>query len=276
MKSRGVIAWFAMVGTSSMGCYKSEWLAAEDALSAANARLAEQDASLARERERVAQLNADITKLRADLSERDRLILSQAASVEEFARKLKEIEAAQAEAMVRMAQMVEDLKYAVDNGMTISVQNQGDYTRLVLSLPESVLFTAGEWKLTDKGTSTLTKQIDIMKTMAKISGAEIDIVGHTDDQTLQGAKRDRKGKPLVDNYVLGADRAEEIKSFLTQSNALSPLLFGVWSRSKYAPVCSVSTTLCRDQNRRVEFHVRIPKKDMDTLRSKLAEKGIHI
>lgn len=121
--------------------------------------------------------------------------------------------------------------------------------RMVVELPEGVLFDSGRAKVKKEGEKTLT---EVGAVLAELSGREFQIAGHTDNIPIRTKRFDS-------NWELSTARAVNVTRFLVAGGIAGESL----SAAGYAetqPVASNDDKAGRAQNRRIEI-VLVPKLD---------------
>jgi chemotaxis protein MotB len=121
--------------------------------------------------------------------------------------------------------------------------------KMLLELPDAVLFKSGSAQLSEDGKATL---LEVAPVLADIKGREFQVAGHTDNQPI-------KKSEFKSNWQLSTERALTVVEFL-QQNGVKPANLSAAGYSEYQPV-SKST---KAANRRIEI-VIVP--DLDELPS---------
>ncbi|MBX3247085.1 MAG: OmpA family protein [Myxococcales bacterium] len=122
--------------------------------------------------------------------------------------------------------------------------------RMVVELPEGILFDSGQAALKQDGQTTLT---EVAQVLTEIGDREFQIAGHTDNIPL--GRRSR----FADNWELSAARAVTVARFMTTQGVPANRI----SAAGYAdtqPVSSNESAEGRAQNRRIEI-VMLPNLD---------------
>ena len=156
--------------------------------------------------------------------------------------RLEELRRQEAAAEARAAQfkdLVARFQKLVDAGQLKVVMRGG---RMLLELPNDVLFDSGRTDLKDAGRHTLTEVAHVLKTMPD---RRFQVAGHTDNVKIQTSR-------FPSNWELSTARAVEVLKLLIDagmdSRGLSAAGYG-----EFAPVASNDATDGRARNRRIEI-----------------------
>jgi chemotaxis protein MotB len=157
-------------------------------------------------------------------------------------RRLEELRRAQAAAEAR-ASLYRDLalrfKSMVDSGDLAITLRDG---RMVLRLPNDVLFDSGRAELKPEGKRALS---EIAAVLATIPGRQFQVAGHTDDEPIRLS-------PYRSNWDLSTARALEVTSFLV-SKGLNPHALSAAGYGEFDPIDTNGTRLGKSHNRRTEI-----------------------
>lgn len=145
------------------------------------------------------------------------------------------------------AQFIERLKTMIDGGqLTVSIE-QG---RIVINLPNNVLFKSGSASLNPAGNKALTQ---IAEVLSQFSDRRFQIEGHTDNNPISSAR-------FPSNWELSTSRALAVVHLLTDlgvtSENISAAGFG-----EFHPRADNSTDEGRKLNRRIEI-IMLPNLDI--------------
>jgi len=145
------------------------------------------------------------------------------------------------------AQFVNRLKTMIDGGqLTVSIE-QG---RIVINLPDNVLFKSGSANLNSEGKDALTK---IAAVLSQFSDRRFQIEGHTDNRPINSAR-------FPSNWELSTSRALTVVHLLTDmgvsSENISAAGFG-----EFHPRADNETEEGRQLNRRIEI-IMLPNLDI--------------
>jgi len=160
---------------------------------------------------------------------------------------LREIEAETKRRNEIYAQFVDRLKTMIDGGqLTVSIE-QG---RIVINLPNNVLFKSGSANLNTESTEALTL---IAAAISQFSDRRFQIEGHTDNNPIKNAR-------FPSNWELSTARALAVVHLLTNlgvtSENISAAGFG-----EFHPRSTNETEEGRELNRRIEI-IMLPNLDI--------------
>lgn len=213
----------------------------EEQVSAHNARIA----TLEQEN---AALEAELQKVNASLDEANGELTMYADMKKNLEKALKankeelaELRRARAQAEARAAQyrkLTEQLASMVRSGkLSVKIRNG----KMVIQLPDNVLFDPGKAKLKEDGQKALAEVATIL------AGFDRDylVAGHTDNVPISS-------KRFASNWELSTARAVEVVTFL-QENGVSPKKLAAAGYGEFDPVASNDTKETRSLNRRIEI-----------------------
>ena len=120
---------------------------------------------------------------------------------------------------------------------------------LEITLPASINFASGSYKLTKAGKQTLDSVARQLTN--EFPNNKIEVIGHTDSDPI-------KKSPFKDLIELGGERAFEVVRYLGSKGVEKSLMTGA-SRGAQDPVASNATKEGKKKNRRVEIVVVMPK-----------------
>lgn len=199
-----------------------------------NARLSDVEAQNAELGRRLSALGADLSSV-----EGDREALQ--ARLDQTRQALEELQAREQQAQARLAtfrNMLERFRSMIEAGqLRVRIQRG----RMVVELPEGVLFDSGKDRLKKEGQSTLA---EVAKVLSGIEGRQFQICGHTDNVPISGR--------FKSNWELAASRAVHVAKFLVDQGMDAARL----SAAGYAdtqPVADNESAEGRAQNRRIEI-----------------------
>jgi chemotaxis protein MotB len=196
-----------------------------------------------------AQLRAELERLgkNVDSMLTEKGTLSKA--LDDAKRRLDELRKAQAAADAR-AQLFKDfihkLKSMIDAGELRVAMRAG---RLVIQLPNDVLFDSGQTAIKHAGKQALAA---LAKVLATTPGRSFQVAGDTDNVPIQ---TDR----FPSNWELSTARAVEVVHFLV-SQGVDPRAVSAAGYGEFDPVASNDTPDGRAKNRRIEITLQ-PKLD---------------
>lgn len=120
--------------------------------------------------------------------------------------------------------------------------------RMVVELPESILFDSGSAELKPTGQETLR---NVARILAQIPDREFLVAGHTDNVRV------RRSWPS--NWELSAARGVTVTRFLAENGVPGPRLAAA-GYGPFAPIANNGNAQGREQNRRIEI-ILMPKLD---------------
>lgn len=221
----------------------AESLAAEQArLKAAQSDSAEAQKELDEGFARRAQLEAELGRLGKSTSQlaAEKGLLAQ--SLDQTSRRLEELRKAQTAAEQRAA-LFRDLalkfRKMVDAGELKITLRDG---RMVLQLPNEVLFDSGRTDLKSNGRDALSSIAQVLKT---IGSRHFQVAGHTDSVPIQNSV-------FASNWELSCGRALSVVHFLV-SEGVSPDLLSAAGYGEFDPVARNDAAPGRQSNRRTEI-----------------------
>ena len=195
--------------------------------------------------ENVEELEGQRSNLQSDLAQTQRA--------------LEELRERERQAQARLATfrgLIERFRSMIESGrLRVRIVRN----RMVVELPEGILFDSGRDEIKDDGEATLTEVAGVLK---EIENRQFQIAGHTDNVPL----RRRRGRT---NWELSSQRAVNVARFLIAQGVPANRI----SAAGYAdtqPVASNETDEGRQQNRRIEI-VLVPNLDELPDLSSLAE-----
>lgn len=201
--------------------------------------LAETAAERDRQRAEIARLEAVISEV-SKSAQSDRA--SSAANLVELRKRLEEFKRAQIVAEARAA-LFENvslrLKKQIDEGDLTVIVRDG---RMVLRLPDDVLFDTGRTDLKPNGKRALEAVAEVMKTLPN---RQFQIAGHTDNVPIHNDR-------FASNWELSTGRALRVVHFLKEKGVDAVML----SAAGYAdvdPVATNDTPENKRKNRRTEI-----------------------
>ena len=239
-----------VVGLLGGGCGPSdEQIAAENRVRALEQQLA--DATTAREGlDR--RLN-DMTTTNAAMTERLRALGQNVeglqSDLDRTQRALTELQERERQAQARLAtfrQMIDRFRAMIASGRLRVRIVRG---RMVVELPDNILFESGEAELKDAGEAALAEIVEVLKT---IPGREFQVAGHTDNVPIRSRR-------FPSNWELSTSRAVAVAKFMIE-RGLEGGRVSAAGHAETAPVASNDTPEGRQQNRRIEI-ILLPNLD---------------
>lgn len=135
--------------------------------------------------------------------------------------------------------IIEDLRKLLNDISGINIKS--DARGIVITLPDSLLFSSGSAELKSESTDALTRIAEKLKELP----GKVAIEGHTDNIPISSSI-------YKSNWELSAARASSVLHFLLQ-RGLSPDRFLIAGYGEYKPVATNDTDEGRAKNRRVEL-----------------------
>lgn len=159
---------------------------------------------------------------------------------------LRERERQQEERLAVFRQMVAKFKAMIDSGrLRVRVVRN----RMVVELPDNVLFDSGQAQLKPEGQAALTEVAAVLKT---IEGRQFQVAGHTDNVPIRNAR-------FPSNWHLSTARALTVTTFLV-TEGIDATKISASGYGETQPVAGNDTDEHRAQNRRIEI-VLLPNLD---------------
>jgi chemotaxis protein MotB len=204
-------------------------------------------------KQRLQQLGQNVDQL---ASERGKL----AAGLEDAEKRLDELRRQKQAAEARAATfrgLIEKLRSMIDNGqLKVTIRNG----RMLIVLPNDVLFDSGRIDLKTAGKTTLTQ---VAQVLAGIGDRRFLVAGHTENVPIKTAR-------FPSNWELSTGRAVEVAKLLA-AGGMKPELVGAAGYAEFAPLASNDTPEGRAQNRRIEIILEPNLSDLPNLESLLSE-----
>lgn len=192
------------------------------------------------------------------------------AALEATRKKLEELHEQQAIAEERAAQfreLTEKFAKMVDAGQLRVAMRDG---RMLVELPNSVLFDSGNAAVKPAGKTTLQKVAGVLK---KLEDRKFQVAGHTDNVKIQSSK-------YPSNWDLSAKRAVNVTRLLVDYG-MDPKTLSAAGYGEHAPAASNDTAAERAKNRRIEIAlvpdlremVQLPEARVDGTEDKTVPQG---
>ena len=160
---------------------------------------------------------------------------------------LREVEAETKKRNEIYAQFVARLENMIEAGqLSVTIKNG----RIVIELPDKVLFDSGRAQLNAAGRQALTQVADIL---SQFEDRRFQVEGHTDDRPINSTI-------YPSNWELSAARALAVVHLLTQAGVI-PSNLSAAGFGEYHPKADNTTTEGRQLNRRIEI-VMLPNLDI--------------
>ncbi len=247
-----VVAAVVVAAAAAVGCGPSqEELDAERArVRALQEELREAQAERETLEDRLAAMSAQneelANRLRAlgeDVEELEGTRASLEGELERTQRALAELRERERQAQARLQtfrNMLEQLRSLIDAGtLTVRIRNG----RMVVVLPEAILFDSGRANLKDEAEVPLTQLTEVLQ---GLQGRRFQVTGHTDNVPIRRSRR------FDSNWELSTARAVTVARFMIEQGMPANRL----SAAGYAdtqPLNDNSTDELRAQNRRIEI-----------------------
>lgn len=189
------------------------------------------------------KLHASLNATRMELAEKQSLL----NLTEKQLNTLRQIEAETQKRNEIYARFVGKLQKMIDAGkLTVSIENG----RLVINLPENVLFPTGRTALSPGGTETLKEIADILKELPE---RRFQIEGHTDTVPIHNAN-------FASNWELSSGRALRVVHLMIDEG-VQPANISAAGYGEFQPRADNNTTEGKALNRRIEI-VMLPNLDL--------------
>jgi chemotaxis protein MotB len=242
LRSITIIA--ACVSLPAIGCVTQGRY--DDALRDANTARAE----LAKERVRRleqeqgrAEMQASLQQQLDDAASHDEELQAELRKLgENSQQRLEELRRAHAAAEARAAlyaDLARKLKSMIDAGDLSITLRDG---RMVLRLPNDILFDSGRAELKPNGKRALTEIATALRT---IPGRHFQVAGHTDSEPIRVS-------PFRSNWDLSTARALEVSGFLIRQG-VDPHALSVAGYGEFDPVDTNDSAPAKAHNRRTEI-----------------------
>ncbi len=189
-----------------------------------------------------AKLRGELERLGKNVDQmlRDKGTLSKA--LDDARARLEELRKAQAAAEARAAlfqQFVEKFKAMTDAGQLKITTRNG---RLVLQLPNDVLFDSGQAALRPAGRDTLIALAAVLRT---VQGRSFQVAGHTDNRPIETPR-------FPSNWELSTARAVEVVRLLV-AQGVPPQAVSAAGYGEFDPIADNESPEGRARNRRIEI-----------------------
>ncbi len=174
---------------------------------------------------------------------------SLAQSLADTRRQLDELKKQQAAADARAAEfqaLMGRFQKLVDAGKLKVALRDG---RMMIQLPNDVLFDSGKAELKEEGQATL---VEVAKVLATMSGRRFQIAGHTDNVRIATAR-------FPSNWELSTARAVTVTRLL-QDHGVTPASLSAAGYGEFDPAGPNDTPESRAKNRRIEISL-VPNLD---------------
>ncbi len=253
----GMLSTLTAILLLSTGCVSTkthevvlqELNATKGSLSAAQDKIAQQNNALQKQKlqiednsQKIAQSSSDISELNAKKSELEKEFETAQKLLSESQSQLETMRQIKAETQKRneiYAHFVNELQKMIDGGqLTVSIE-QG---RIVINLPENVLFASGRASVNPEGQEALKQIAAVLK---EFSDRRFQVEGHTDNVPMKSAR-------FPSNWELSTARALSVVHLMIEEGVkaenISAAGFG-----EFHPRADNETKEGRALNRRIEI-----------------------
>lgn len=184
------------------------------------------------------ELNAELARLGKDADQ----LLAAKGALDQARARMEELRKAQAAAEARSAlfrELALKLKRMIDAGDLQITLRSG---RMVLVLPNDVLFDSGKSSLKPNGKETLEL---VAAALATIPGRRFQVSGHTDNEPIRFSG-------FTSNWQLSSERALAVVSLLIQAG-MRPETLSAAGYGEFDPVAANDNPEGKARNRRTEI-----------------------
>ncbi|MFW5924570.1 MAG: OmpA family protein [Myxococcota bacterium] len=204
-----------------------------------NKRLQAELSQLQQEHQAAESRLAELRQQNEELEDRlEQMGLSQ-EQLEEQLEAMREREAAQRERLASFRKMLGQFRKLIEAGKLKVKIVRG---KMIVELPEGVLFDSGKAELKDEGEDTLGQVADVL---AEIPDREYLVAGHTDNVPIRSPR-------YPSNWELSAIRGVNVAKFLAE-NGLDDDRIAAAGYADTEPVASNDDEEGRAENRRIEI-----------------------
>jgi chemotaxis protein MotB len=186
-------------------------------------------------KDRLEHLGQNVEKLTSEKGQLDVALTDAKGRLEELRRQKVAAEAR----LATWRGLVGRLRGMIDAGQIKVVIRNG---RMLVALPNDVLFDSGSAQIKPAGQGTLAK---VATALATIPDRSFVVAGHTDDVPIRTER-------FPSNWELSTARAVEVTKFLVQSG-LRPRSLAAAGYGEFDPVAANDSAEHRAQNRRIEI-----------------------
>jgi len=165
-----------------------------------------------------------------------------AVKLEKLGKDAEQMQKSQAAAEARLKtyhQVMDKLHAMIDAGDLTVVLRNG---RMVIRLPNDVLFDSGKKEIKAKGTGSLKQIATVMK---DLEDRRFEVEGHTDTAPI-------KKSGFATNWELSTARAVEVVKFLVKQG-VAPTSLSAAGYGEFDPVASNEDKEGKAQNRRIDI-----------------------
>jgi len=201
------------------------------------------------QKEELTRLRASLNDLDAQCADRARQLADAegkktelSASLQDSQSRVDELKRNKAAADARAAlfhDLADKLKHQLDDGQLSLIVRDG---RMVLALPNDVLFDTGRTDVKPAATSTLKAVAAVIKLYPK---RQFQVAGHTDNVPIHTER-------FASNWELSSGRALEVVHFLT-AQGVKPAQLSTAGYAEVDPVAPNDSDANKRRNRRLEI-----------------------
>ncbi len=250
-----ILLMSACVSSSKFEAALAEKEAMSQSLESAQNEISRNKEQLKKAEQELAAARAKVTATQDELAEleaKKQALQKELSDSQEKMATLSNIEAETKRRNEIYAQFVNRLKTMIDGGqLTVSIE-QG---RIVINLPNNVLFKSGSAHLNPDGKDALTQ---IAAVLSQFSDRRFQIEGHTDNMPIKSAR-------FPSNWELSTSRALTVVHLLTDMG-VAPENISAAGFGEFHPRADNKTEEGRKLNRRIEI---IMQPNLDILSSEL-------
>ncbi len=245
-----LIIVLAVVALVSTGCVTKETHEAtlaelgktKDYLVTAQSKISRQDEDIQSNNQEIAKTNSELEKLQGtketllrELKESEELVNSSNAQI----LKLRQIETETKKRNQIYAKFVRELQKMIDGGeLTVSIEKG----RIVINLPDNVLFSSGKAALNKQGKNALKNIANVLK---EFSDRSFQVEGHTDNIPISRGR-------YASNWELSASRALSVVHLMIKEGVVAQNLSAA-GFAEFKPRASNKDWKGRKLNRRIEI-----------------------
>ncbi len=153
-------------------------------------------------------------------------------------------------------ELLTKLRSMIDSGQLKVVIRKG---RMLIALPNDVLFDSGKVKIKPEGRTALAK---VAQVLATITDREFLVAGNTDNVPIHTEQ-------FPSNWELSTQRAIEVVEFMI-ANGMKPDKLGATGYGEFDPVAANDTADHRAQNRRIEIVLQPNLAELPALSANIA------
>ena len=176
-----------------------------------------------------------------EIEDKERLLSVKQSTIYELESKQEELQAELRENDAFMNTLRKEIGTLEDNNK-ILVQRIKD--KLLITLPNAILFSSGSANLSDQGFKALKT---ICQVLEKYPDRPICIEGHTDDVLIAPAFKEK----YATNWELSVARAIQVMNYMVGHFKIKQELLSVKGHGPFKPIASNATPEGRAENRRV-------------------------